>query len=149
MQAEFSSSSANLTTEWAAAAAASGGGGSSSSYSVRVHGPPGWVFTPAAATISCDARGCNGGADVNFELSGVTLTGRIQPGPQASSCKAARSSQPSFAGEGRERVHQGHAPAWCSSRVRRCATKHAPHPPIRLPTHRCDRVGQEPGHARC
>jgi hypothetical protein len=114
----------------------------SSSYTVRVHGPPDWVFSPqqvrevqgvvhtrqtpcslapstsgrcapvhlhvrachcccqhkhTQTSITCDARGCNGGADVNFELSGLLLSGRITPGAAPASCKVA-GSPPSFAG---------------------------------------------------
>jgi hypothetical protein len=70
------------------------------SYAVRVHGPQGWVFEPQQLSISCDSSSCNSGQDVNFEVSGVELSGHLQPGPVASTCKA--NTPPSFAG------------AWCS-----------------------------------
>lgn len=67
------------------------------SYTVRVHGPQGWVFQPQELSISCDSSSCNSGADVNFEVTGVELSGHMQAGPVASSCKA--NTAPSFAGE--------------------------------------------------
>lgn len=66
-------------------------------YSVRVHGPQGWVFKPDQLSISCDSSSCNSGQDVNFEVSGVELSGHLQAGPVAASCKA--NTPPSFAGE--------------------------------------------------
>lgn len=66
------------------------------SYTVRVHGPQGWVFQPQELSISCDSSSCNGGADVDFEVTGVELSGHMQAGPVASSCKA--NTAPSFAG---------------------------------------------------
>lgn len=67
------------------------------SYNIRVHGPQGWVFAPQQLAISCDAGGCNGGTDVNFELVGLQLSGHVQAGSRASSCKA--TGPPSFSGD--------------------------------------------------
>jgi hypothetical protein len=66
------------------------------SYTVRVHGPQGWVFKPQELSIDCDSSSCNKGQDVNFEVAGVELSGHLQAGPVAASCKA--NSPPSFAG---------------------------------------------------
>jgi hypothetical protein len=66
------------------------------SYTVRVHGPQGWVFKPQELSIACDSSSCNGGQDVNFEVAGVELSGHLQAGPVATSCRA--NSPPSFAG---------------------------------------------------
>jgi len=71
------------------------------SYNVRVHGPQGWVFEPQQLSISCDSNSCNGGDDVNFAVTGVELSGHLQAGPVASSCKA--NTPPSFAGALRTR----------------------------------------------
>lgn len=71
------------------------------SYNVRVHGPQGWVFEPQQLSISCDSNSCNSGDDVNFAVTGVELSGHLQAGPVASSCKA--NTPPSFAGEFRTR----------------------------------------------
>jgi len=64
----------------------------SGTYTVRVKAPPGWVFTPEVVKITCDQEQCNAGADVNFELTGVELSGRIEPGPSAASCRVSGAS---------------------------------------------------------
>eukprot|EP00775_Hariotina_reticulata_P012385 gene12385-12519_t len=64
----------------------------SGTYTVRVKALPGWVFTPSVVRITCDKEQCNDGADVNFELTGVELSGRIEPGPSAASCRVSGAS---------------------------------------------------------
>lgn len=50
---------------------------------------PGWLFTPSEVQITCDQQQCNNGDDVNFELTGLQLSGHVAPGPTSASCKAA------------------------------------------------------------
>jgi hypothetical protein len=66
------------------------------SYTVRVHGPQGWVFQPQQLSVTCDSSSCNGGQDVNFEVTGVELSGHLQAGPVAKSCRA--NTPPLFSG---------------------------------------------------
>lgn len=58
-------------------------------YKVRVHAPPGWAFSPQEVQITCNQQSCNAGEDVNFELTGIDLSGHVEPGPASASCKAA------------------------------------------------------------
>ncbi|KAF6256204.1 hypothetical protein COO60DRAFT_1702424 [Scenedesmus sp. NREL 46B-D3] len=58
-------------------------------YSVQVRAQPGWVFTPQEVQISCSSQSCNGGEDVNFELTGFELRGHVEAAAAAASCKAA------------------------------------------------------------
>jgi hypothetical protein len=62
---------------------------------VRVRAQPGWVFTPPEVQITCNSQSCNGGEDVNFQLSGFELSGHVEAAPAAVSCKAAAGETPS------------------------------------------------------
>eukprot|EP01122_Echinamoeba_exundans_P007456 TRINITY_DN2311_c0_g2_i2.p1 TRINITY_DN2311_c0_g2~~TRINITY_DN2311_c0_g2_i2.p1 ORF type:complete len:1254 (+),score=406.06 TRINITY_DN2311_c0_g2_i2:197-3958(+) len=49
----------------------------SGSYQIRVRSPVGWTFAPSEAPIEVASGKCNGDKDVNFELTGFTVSGQV------------------------------------------------------------------------
>ncbi|CAM0881057.1 unnamed protein product [Alopecurus aequalis] len=56
------------------------------SFVVRVKGPKGWSWKPEAVPVVIDQNGCNGNADINFQFTGFTISGRIVGAVGAKSC---------------------------------------------------------------
>ncbi|XP_051224560.1 uncharacterized protein [Lolium perenne] len=56
------------------------------SFVVRVKGPKGWSWKPETVPVVIDQNGCNGNADINFQFTGFTISGRIVGAVGARSC---------------------------------------------------------------
>ena len=65
-------------------------------YVVRASGEHGWTFNPAQVSVTCDSEKCHGGEDVDFQLTGLQITGHVEAAHAQASCKAA--TAPSRAG---------------------------------------------------
>jgi hypothetical protein len=57
-------------------------------YVVRVSSQDGWSFIPEQVQISCGQGPCNSGADVNFQLAGLSLSGHVEATAVADGCNA-------------------------------------------------------------
>lgn len=61
------------------------------SFIAKVTGSGGWIVSPSKMTVECAEDGCAQGKDVNFEVVGFTLRGRIE-GADIDGCKDAPST---------------------------------------------------------
>ncbi|GMH37506.1 hypothetical protein BSKO_05379 [Bryopsis sp. KO-2023] len=48
------------------------------SFVAKVKGPGGWSVTPAKVAVECTAAGCADGEDVNFDINGFSVKGKIE-----------------------------------------------------------------------
>ncbi|KAJ0979944.1 hypothetical protein J5N97_015418 [Dioscorea zingiberensis] len=56
------------------------------SFLVKVVGPDGWSWDPAHVPVVVDHNGCNSNADINFQVTGFVITGRIKGAVGGKSC---------------------------------------------------------------
>ncbi|KQK04071.1 nodal modulator 1 [Brachypodium distachyon] len=56
------------------------------SFVVRVKGPKGWSWKPETVPVVIDQNGCNGNADINFQFTGFTISGKIVGAVGGKSC---------------------------------------------------------------
>ncbi|XP_037405521.1 nodal modulator 1-like isoform X2 [Triticum dicoccoides] len=56
------------------------------SFIVRVKGPKGWSWKPETVPVVIDQNGCNGNADINFQFTGFTVSGKIVGAVGGKSC---------------------------------------------------------------
>lgn len=47
-------------------------------YFIQLRGPEGWRFVPESVPVSITNNLCNGGHDINFELTGFRLSGSVR-----------------------------------------------------------------------
>lgn len=50
----------------------------SGSFIAKVKGPGGWFVSPSKVNVECGGDGCAQGKDVNFEVVGFSLRGKIE-----------------------------------------------------------------------
>lgn len=58
------------------------------SFVVTVKGPDGWSWNPARVPVIVDQNGCNADADINFQLTGFVLSGKVRGAVGGKSCSS-------------------------------------------------------------
>ncbi|XP_020700628.1 nodal modulator 1 [Dendrobium catenatum] len=56
------------------------------SFIVKVKGPEGWSWEPDKVPVIVDKSGCNSNADINFQLTGFMVSGRVSGSVGGGSC---------------------------------------------------------------
>ncbi|KAI0511559.1 hypothetical protein KFK09_012189 [Dendrobium nobile] len=56
------------------------------SFIVKVKGPEGWSWDPDKVPVIVDKSGCNSNADINFQLTGFMVSGRVSGSVGGGSC---------------------------------------------------------------
>ncbi|XP_031497491.1 uncharacterized protein LOC116262346 [Nymphaea colorata] len=56
------------------------------SFVVQIKGPHGWSWEPDHVPVVIDHNGCNANADINFQFTGFTLSGRVHGAVGGESC---------------------------------------------------------------
>ncbi|KAL0919007.1 hypothetical protein M5K25_011070 [Dendrobium thyrsiflorum] len=56
------------------------------SFIVKVKGPDGWSWEPDKVPVIVDKSGCNSNADINFQLTGFMVSGRVSGSVGGDSC---------------------------------------------------------------
>ncbi|OVA02510.1 hypothetical protein BVC80_9091g9 [Macleaya cordata] len=56
------------------------------SFVIKIKGPEGWSWDPDKVPVVIDHNGCNANADINFQFTGFTISGRVTGAVGGESC---------------------------------------------------------------
>ncbi|KAF5196973.1 nodal modulator [Thalictrum thalictroides] len=58
------------------------------SFIIKIKGPEGWSWDPDKVPVVIDSSGCNTNADINFQFTGFTISGRVLGAVGGESCSS-------------------------------------------------------------